>query len=110
MPRMTTNRNTGLQLLLLLAAALSVWALLLALGAYLGPEYWAEKKPDNRPAATAHADDAPPQALTRPFDYRKPIIVTAFMAIFLGGWGLALYLRHRRLQQDAKGQNQGKPG
>ena len=52
MPPMTTNGNHGFRFILLLAAALTVWCLLLALGAYLGPEYWSQGEPLARlPAA-----------------------------------------------------------
>jgi membrane protein DedA with SNARE-associated domain len=53
-----------------LAAALVVWAALFALGAYLE---WGADQPRH--------------------DLRKPLIILATMAAFLGVWGTALWLR-----------------
>jgi hypothetical protein len=60
--------------LVILAAALAVWAAMFALGAYLQPG----------------ADN--PQR-----DIRKPLIILGTMAVFLSLWGAALWIRfHRR--------------
>jgi membrane protease YdiL (CAAX protease family) len=59
--------------LLILGLALVVWAGLFALGAYL--ELGAD-----RPR----------------YDIRKPLVVLATMALFLGAWGLLLWKRARR--------------
>jgi hypothetical protein len=59
--------------LALLAVALVVWAGVFAAGAYLEP-----------------SADLPRH------DARKPLIILATMATFLGFWGLALWLRNRR--------------
>jgi hypothetical protein len=61
--------------LAILAAALMLWAGGLALGAYL--QLGADR----------------PQ-----HDMRRPLIVVGCMAVFLGVWGLALWLRARRLR------------
>ncbi len=83
----------------LIMVALVAWGGLLALGAFLGPEFWA---PQNEPAATA-TDQAeqPVKTLARPFDVRKPLIVLASVGLFLGGWALALRGRQKRLQRTA---------
>jgi hypothetical protein len=72
-----------------LIAALVVWGGLLALGTYLGPEFWAEPTEDGAPA------------LVPPFDVRKPLIVMGVLAVFLGVWGLALRSRSQRLKRRA---------
>jgi membrane protein DedA with SNARE-associated domain len=59
-----------------LAAALVVWAVLFAVGAYL--ELGAD-----RPA----------------HDWRKPLVVLACMAVFLALWGLALWRSARRRRE-----------
>ena len=56
-----------------LTAALVAWAGMFALGAYLE---WGADQPRH--------------------DLRKPAIILATMAIFLGLWGLGLWLRSRR--------------
>jgi membrane protein DedA with SNARE-associated domain len=56
-----------------LAAALVIWAVVFALGAYLEPS---ADKPRH--------------------DLRKPLIILAAMGLFLSFWGLALWLRARR--------------
>jgi hypothetical protein len=58
----------------LLAAGLVVWAGMFALGAYLE---WGADRPTH--------------------DVRKPLIILAVMGAFLSMWGLALWLRSRRL-------------
>ena len=58
--------------LLLLGLALVIWAGLFALGAYL--ELGAD---------------------TPRHDYRKPLVVLATMALFLGAWGALLWKRGR---------------
>jgi hypothetical protein len=65
-------RKTWLPLALL-AAALLIWAGLFALGAYLE---WGADQPRH--------------------DLRKPLIILATMAAFLGLWGLALLMRSKR--------------
>jgi len=60
----------------LLAAALVLWAGLFALGAYLE---WGADQPRH--------------------DLRKPLIIMASMAAFLGVWGLALWLRAWRARK-----------
>jgi hypothetical protein len=59
--------------LAILALALVVWAGVFAAGAYLEP-----------------SADLPQH------DVRKPLIILATMATFLGLWGLALWMRNRR--------------
>jgi membrane protein DedA with SNARE-associated domain len=59
--------------LAILAAALVIWAALLALGAFL--ELGADQP--------RH-------------DFRKPMLVLGAMAVFLAVWGLALWMRGRR--------------
>lgn len=71
--------------------ALVVWGALVAVGSYLGPEFWG--------SSNAAADQAPP-ALVQPFDYRKPVIVITCMLLFLGVWALALRSRERRLSRE----------
>jgi hypothetical protein len=82
--------------------ALCVWGGLLALGAFLGPEFWSPPEAKQPVSAVQGQDttDAPP-ALVRPFDWRKPIVVAVFVAIFLSGWALALWARQTRLQRQA---------
>lgn len=63
--------------LTVLAAALVVWACLLALGAYLE---WGADRPRH--------------------DLRKPLIVAGTMATFLMFWGLALWRRSRRMPKN----------
>jgi hypothetical protein len=58
----------------MLAAALVVWAAIFALGAYLE---WGADKPRH--------------------DFRKPLIILGTMAAFLAFWGLALWVRSRRV-------------
>ena len=77
--------------------ALVVWGTLVAIGSYLGPEFWGA--PD---AASAEA----PSALVQPFDYRKPVIVISCMLLFLGVWALALRSRERRLSRQQAGANE----
>jgi cbb3-type cytochrome oxidase subunit 3 len=67
--------------------ALVVWGTLVAIGVYLGPEFWS-------------TEDEAPQALVQPFDYRKPVIVITFMLLFLGVWAFALRSRERRLARQ----------
>jgi membrane protein DedA with SNARE-associated domain len=62
--------------LAILAAALVVWAGMLALGAYLE---WGADRPRH--------------------DLRKPLIVLGSMAAFLAFWGIALWRRARRNHQ-----------
>jgi 4-amino-4-deoxy-L-arabinose transferase-like glycosyltransferase len=62
--------------LLILGLALVAWAGLFALGAYL--ELGAD-----RPR----------------YDFRKPIVVLATMALFLGAWGLLLWKRAGRVRR-----------
>jgi hypothetical protein len=69
------SRNKWLTMAIL-AAALVVWAGLFALGAYLQP-----------------GADNPER------DFRKPLIILAAMAAFLGIWGLALWFRNARRQK-----------
>jgi hypothetical protein len=57
----------------ILAAALVLWAGLLALGSYLE---WGADQPRH--------------------DLRKPLIIVACMAAFLAFWGVALWRRTRR--------------
>ncbi len=71
--------------------ALIIWSALVAIGSYLGPEFWS--------AADTSTAEAPP-ALVQPFDYRKPVIVISCMLIFLGAWALALRSRERRLARQ----------
>jgi hypothetical protein len=59
--------------IIILAAALVVWAAFFALGAYLE---WSAVKPRH--------------------DLRKPLIVLGSMAAFLALWGIALWRRARR--------------
>ncbi len=82
-----------------MVAALVTWCGLLALGAFLGPDFW--RKPEEKAVATTHEDqaNAPPQTLVQPFDWRKPLVVMAFAAIFLGVWALALWSRQVRLDR-----------
>ena len=61
-----------LLLILALMAALLVWGSLHALGTYLYGNH----------------------------DFRKPLIVYACMGVFLGGWGLMLWQRSRRLRHE----------
>ena len=58
----------------MLAAALIVWAAIFALGAYLE---WGADQPRH--------------------DLRKPLIILGTMAAFLAFWGLALWVRSRRV-------------
>ncbi|MEX0611146.1 MAG: hypothetical protein WD738_10585 [Pirellulales bacterium] len=60
---------------LLLAAALVVWAALFALGAFL-----------------ERGADQPRH------DLRKPLVILGTMATFLAVWGLALWLRSRKIR------------
>jgi hypothetical protein len=71
-----------------LMIVLGVWGLLLALGAFLGWEFWEQPRAGERPTAK------------RTFDYRKPIIVAGCVGVFVGGWGLALWARERRLVRE----------
>lgn len=61
--------------LAILAGALLIWAGVFALGAYLEP-----------------SADKPVH------DFRKPLIVMGSMAAFLTFWGIALWLRERRIK------------
>jgi hypothetical protein len=70
---MNPNQRKNWLPLGILAAALIVWSGWLALGSYL----------------QLGADQ--PQ-----HDIRRPLIVMGSMAVFLGVWGLALWLRSRR--------------
>jgi uncharacterized membrane protein len=72
---MNSDLRTKWLPLAILAAALMIWAGALALGAYL--QLGADR----------------PQ-----HDIRRPLIVVGCMAVFLGVWGLALWLRARRLR------------
>jgi hypothetical protein len=90
-----------------LMLALVVWGVLLAVGAFLGPgmgkparsidagdqQETLTKEGDKPASATA------PQHTQRNFDIRKPLIVGACVGVFVGGWGLALWARQRRLEQ-----------
>jgi len=77
--------------------ALVAWGAMLAVGAFLGPEFWA---PKSVPSVSANNEgETPVKPLARPFDVRKPLIVVACMGLFLGGWALALRSRHKRLQR-----------
>jgi hypothetical protein len=69
---MTDRRKNWLPYAIL-AAALVIWAGLLALGSYLE---WGADKPRH--------------------DLRKPFIILGCMAAFLAVWGLALWRRARR--------------
>jgi membrane protein DedA with SNARE-associated domain len=71
-----TTRKKWLPLAVL-AGALLVWAGLFALGAYL--ELGADQP---------HRD------------YRKPLIIMGAMLAFLSFWGIALWLRKRRIRRD----------
>jgi len=70
---MTPDRRKLWLPLGVLAAALVLWAGLLALGAYLE---WGADQPQR--------------------DLRKPLIILCTMAVFLAGWALALWARSRR--------------
>jgi hypothetical protein len=70
---MNNRQQKKWRVLVWLAAALAVWASLLALGAYL-----------------QLGDDQPR------YDLRKPLAILGVMGLFLGGWGIALWLRARR--------------
>jgi hypothetical protein len=70
---MTTDKRKQWLPFAILAAALVVWAALLALGSYLE---WGADKPRH--------------------DLRKPLIILGCMAAFLAFWGLALGQRARR--------------
>lgn len=87
---------------LLIMGALVLWGGLLAVGAFLGPEYWAPQDQVQSTAAEADGTSESPKALARPFDVRKPLIVVGFVGLFLGAWGLALRSRHQRLQRAAE--------
>lgn len=69
------NENTRKNLLpiFMLAAALLIWAVMFAVGAYLE---WGADQPRH--------------------DLRKPLIIMATMIGFLAFWGAALWLRGRR--------------
>jgi membrane protein DedA with SNARE-associated domain len=60
-----------------LAVALVIWAGLFALGAYLE---WGADRPRH--------------------DVRKPLIILAAMAAFLGLWGLALWRHARKVRKN----------
>lgn len=77
--------------------ALVVWGALVAVGSYLGPEFWG--------SSNAASGQAPP-ALVQPFDYRKPVIVITCMLLFLGVWALALRSRERRLSRKQADANE----
>jgi membrane protein DedA with SNARE-associated domain len=62
--------------LAILAAGLVIWTGLLALGAYLE---WGADQPRR--------------------DIRKPLFILGSLAIFLGVWAVALWLRARRLRR-----------
>lgn len=85
---------------LLIMGALVLWGGLLAVGAFLGPEYWAPQE-QTKTATGADTQDAP-ESLARPFDVRKPLIVVGFVGLFLGAWGLALRSRQQRLLRAAE--------
>jgi hypothetical protein len=73
-----------------LMIVLAAWGLLLAVGALLGPEFWQRPK----------EGEAPRPAAKRSFDVRKPLVVAGCVGLFVGGWGLALWLRQRRLARE----------
>jgi hypothetical protein len=64
-------RHRSQQIIGAIMAALFLWGSLHALGAYLYD-----------------------------LDVRKPLVVYAFMLLFLGGWLLALLVRDRKLRRD----------
>lgn len=78
---------------------LVVWGGLLAVGSFLGPEYWA---PAEVAETTTESNGEPVKTLARPFDVRKPLIVLGCVGLFLGGWGLALRSRQKRLAKNAR--------
>ncbi|HTN74309.1 MAG TPA: hypothetical protein VL096_03650 [Pirellulaceae bacterium] len=97
------NAATNRQFFLWIMLGLLAWAVWVAVGTYLGPEFWAT------PTATSTSEEAPatavaankPKSLTRSFDYRKPLIVLGFVGLFAGGWGLLLWNRQQRLDRAA---------
>jgi hypothetical protein len=73
-----------------LMIVLALWGVLLAVGSLLGPEFW-QRPPEGEAARPA---------AKRSFDYRKPMVVAGCVGLFVGGWGLALWLRQRRLAKQ----------
>lgn len=96
---------------LLIMLGLVLWGILLALGAFLGPEFWTPQASQPGEAATAGAGDEPttPRPLARSFDVRKPLIVLAFVGLFLAAWGLALRSRHKRLTRQVTSDEPSQP-
>jgi hypothetical protein len=73
--------------------ALVVWGTLVALRAFIGPEFWSRE-----PAAAATTR---PYSLTPAFDIRKPLIIVGTVGLFVGGWGWLLYQRQRRMNRES---------
>jgi membrane protein DedA with SNARE-associated domain len=76
---MTAKKSPQVWFFIILLAALAVWGVLLAVGAFLGG----------------------PPSLARHFDIRKPLIVLACVGLFVGLWGWALFSRHKRLARES---------
>jgi hypothetical protein len=98
---MTTPPRNRLFFRYLMLGLLS-WGVLVALGTYLGPEFWTPSRTVSDAESTASeqpavAEAEPARGLTGTFDYRKPLIVVTCVGVFLGGWALLLYGREKRL-------------
>jgi hypothetical protein len=84
----------------ILMLVLVLWGVLIAVGALLGPEFWT---PANAPASgvanNAQVDE--PGSLTRRFNILKPLLVIGVVGAFVGGWGLLMLSRQKRLARKA---------
>jgi hypothetical protein len=104
------NSNLHAWFIPVVIASLLVWGGLVALGAFLGPNFWADATPsaaDHSPEQTpAPARDNDPDShhqLSPSFDVRKPLIVAGCVGAFVGWWGLLMWNRRRRiLRQSAE--------
>jgi hypothetical protein len=87
----------------LVIASLLIWGGLVALGAFLGPNFWAD--PAQVAAEAELVEHGPPdeprQQLAPSFDYRKPLIVAGCVGAFVTSWGLLMWNRQRRLVRQA---------
>jgi hypothetical protein len=87
----------------LVIGSLLVWGGLVALGAFLGPNFWADPAQVAAEAELAEQapGDKPRPQLSPSFDYRKPLIVTGCVGAFVSMWGLLMWNRQRRLARQA---------
>ena len=79
---------------------LVAWALFVAVGTYLGPNFWKSTQYDQQ------GNPLPRPQATQTFDYRKPLIVIGTAAIFVGGWALLLRSRQRKLARAAAAEHE----